>query len=148
KKNDTRNLQDYLQAAFTNRKDIQALDYQKKALQTSEKSIEAEKYPNLQLTGGYIAADIPKFISITNAVNVGVGVSYNIGSLWKTKSKVQQAEARTKQIVLNEGIMNDNINMQVNQSYLELLKNRKRIEVYAKAVEQAEENYRIVKNKF
>src|ERR1043165_4817286 len=87
-KNDTRNLQDYLQAAFTNRKDLQALDYQKKASQINAKSIEAEKYPNLQLTGGYIAADIPAFISITNAVNVGIGVSYNIGSLWKTRSKV------------------------------------------------------------
>ena len=148
KKNDTRNLQDFLQAALNNRKDIQVLDYQKKAAQTSARSIEAEKYPNLQLTGGYIAADIPKFISITNAVNVGLGVSYNIGSLWKTRSKVQQAEARTKQIAISEGIMNDNINMEVNNSYLNLLKNRKKIEVYAKAVEQAEENYNIVKNKF
>lgn len=148
KKNDTRNLQDYLQAAITNRKDIQVLDYQKKAAMTNVKSIQAEKYPNFQLTGGYIAADIPKFISITNAVNVGVGISYNIGSLWKNKAKAQQAEARTKQIVLNEGIMNDNINMEVNKSYLNLLKNRKKIEVYAKSVEQAEENYRITKNKF
>ena len=148
KKNDTRNLQDFLQAALNNRKDIQVLDYQKKASQTAVKSIEAEKYPNLQLTGGYIAADIPKFISIINAVNVGVGVSYNIGSLWKTRSKVQQAEARTKQIAISESIMNDNINMEVNNSYLNLLKDRKKIEVYTKAVEQAEENYHIVKNKF
>jgi outer membrane protein TolC len=147
KKNDTRNLQDYLQAASTNRKDIQSIEFQKKAAITNVKSVQAEMYPNLQLTGGYIAADIPGFLT-TTAVNIGVGVSYNIGSLWKTKSKVQQAEARTKQIELTEGIMNDNINMQVNNSYLDLLKNRKKIEVYTKAVEQAEENYRIVKNKF
>ena len=87
-------------------------------------------------------------LSITNAINVGIGVSYNIGSLWKTKAKVQQAEAKAKQIALTESIMDDNLQLQVNKSYLNLLSNRKKIEVYSKAVEQAEENYNIVKNKF
>jgi outer membrane protein TolC len=36
----------------------------------------------------------------------------------------------------------------VNKSYLTLLSYRKKIEVYSSAVTQAEENYRIVKNKF
>ena len=45
-------------------------------------------------------------------------------------------------------MMDDNIRMQINKSYLSLTSNRKKIEVYAKAVTQAEENYRIVKNKF
>ena len=40
-------------------------------------------------------------------------------------------------------MLDDNIRLQVNKSYLSLLSNRKKIEVYAKAVEQAEENYRI-----
>ena len=44
--------------------------------------------------------------------------------------------------------MNDNIQMQVSKNYLALISNRKKIEVYAKAAEQANENYRIVKNKF
>ena len=44
--------------------------------------------------------------------------------------------------------MNDNMQMQVSKSYLSLLSSRKKIEVYAKAIEQANENYRIVKNKF
>jgi len=45
-------------------------------------------------------------------------------------------------------LVNDNIQMQVSKSYLSLLIGRKKIEVYAKAIEQANENYRIVKNKF
>src|SRR5678816_1935367 len=81
-------------------------------------------------------------------MNVGVGVSYNIGSLWKNKAKVQQAEARVKQLTFTEALMDDNMRLEVNRSYLGLMTNRKQIEVSAKAVEQAEENYRIVKNKF
>ena len=81
-------------------------------------------------------------------MNAGIGISYNIGSLWKTKAKEQQAAARLKQLVITESMADDNIQLEVSKSYLTLLSSRKKIEVYAKAVEQAEENYRIVKNKF
>lgn len=148
KKQDPRILDDYLQTAVTNRKDIAATDLRKKAAETGVKSVKAEMYPSLQLTGGYIAADIPKVFSVTNAVNIGVGVSYSIGSLWKTKAKVQQAEARVKQTVATEAMMSDGIRLEVNRNYLTLISNRKKIEVYQKAMEQANENYRIVKNKF
>jgi len=148
KKDDPRVLDDYLQLANTNRKDVTALDYRKKAAVTGIKTIQAEKYPSISLTGGYIAADIPKVLSITNAVNIGVGVSYNIASLWKNKAKVEQAEARVKQIVETQAMTDDNVKLQVNKNYFTLLSSRKKIEVYAKAVEQAKENYRIIKNKF
>lgn len=148
KKNDSRSIEDYVQSALSTRKDKAALGYRIKAAETGVKSVKAEKMPSLNLTGGYVAADIPHVISITNAINVGVGVSYNIASLWKTKSKVQQAEARVKQLQLNESIMDDNVKLQVNKNYSTLLSLRKKIDVYAKAKEQANENYRIVKNKF
>jgi outer membrane protein TolC len=148
KKDDNRTLEDYLQAAVTNRKDIEAVDYRKKAAIADVKATEAQLYPNLQVTGGYIAADIPKFLTISNTINLGLGVSYNLGSLWKTKAKVQQAEAKAKEIALTEDMIGDELHRQVNKSYLTLLSSRKKIEVYAKAVEQADENYKIVKNKF
>lgn len=148
KRDDSRILDDYIKTAFNNRKDIAAVDLRKKAAESNVKSVKSELYPGLALTGGYIAADVPGVFSVTNAVNIGVGVSYNIGSLWKNKSKVQQADARVKQLVITESMLDDNITMQVNKSYLSLMSNRKKIEVYAKAVEQAQENYRIVKNKF
>ena len=148
KKNDERVLSDYMQLALTNRKDIAALDYRKKAAETGVKAVQGEKYPSVQLTGGYAAADVPKIFSVTNAVNIGVGVSYNIASLWKTKAKVQQAEAKVKQLVETAAMADDNVKLQVNKNYFALLSSRKKIEVYAKALEQAKENYRIVKNKF
>ena len=141
-------LDDYLQTAYTNRTDLAAMDMRKKASESSIKSAKGEYYPSLAVTGGYIAADIPEVISITNALNIGVGVSYNIGSLWKTKAKVQQAEARVKQAEIGESQLNDNIRLDVNHAYLNFLSSRKKIEVYEKAVEQAVENYRIVKNKY
>ncbi|MFT3980703.1 MAG: TolC family protein [Ferruginibacter sp.] len=148
KKNDSRSVDEYVQSALTNRKDKEALGYRLKSAELGVKIANAEKMPNLNLTGGYIAADIPKVLSITNAVNVGVGVSYNIASLWKTKSKVDQAKSRVKQLELTESILDDNVRLQVNKNYSSLISYRKKIEVMDKAKEQANENYRIVKNKF
>ncbi|HEV7779860.1 MAG TPA: TolC family protein [Chitinophagaceae bacterium] len=148
KKDDPRVLDDYLQLALGNRKDVTALDYRKKAAEAGVKSAGSSKYPSLSLTGGYIAADVPHVFTVTNAINIGVGVSYNIASLWKNKAKVQQAEARVKQIVATQVTADDDVRLQVNKNYFSLLSSRKKIEVYAKAVEQAKENYRIVKNKF
>jgi outer membrane protein len=148
KKNDSRTLEEFVQLAGNGRKDMEAIMLRKKSAVTSVKSTKADMLPSLNLTGGYVAADIPHFFTVTNALNIGAGVSYNIASLWKTKSKVQQAEARVRQLEAAEATLDDNIKLQVHKSYSNLLSNRKKIEVYANAVAQAEENYRIVKNKF
>jgi outer membrane protein TolC len=145
---DVKDLDSYVQAARANRKDVEALDLRKQAAEVGVKSTKGEYYPNIQLSGGYIAADIPKVITITNAANIGLGVSYNVGSIWKTKAKVEGAEARARQIAATQDMMNDQVRLQVSRSYLNLLSGQKKIDVNAKAVEQANENYRITKNKY
>jgi outer membrane protein TolC len=141
-------LEAYEQDAMQNRKDINAIAYRKRSADINIKSIKADKYPSLSLTGGYIAADIPKFLSVYNAVNIGVGVKYNIGGLWKSKSKIQQAEAVVKQITASEEMLSDNIRLQINQTYQAYMVSVKKIQVYEKAVAQATENFRITKNKY
>jgi len=141
-------LEDYEQEALQNRKDISAVSYRKKAAAVGVQSAKTNYYPSLSFTGGYVAADIPGFLTITNAVNIGVGVKYDLASLWKTKTKVQQAKIKEQQFQLNEEAMTDNVRMQVNQAYQAYLVSVKKIQVYEKAVQQAEQNYRITKNKF
>jgi outer membrane protein TolC len=141
-------LEEYEQDALQNRNDIAATAVRKKAAELSIKTIKTDYYPSIALTGGYIAADIPKFLSITNAVNIGVGVKYNLSSLWKTKTKLQSAEARVKQVQASQDMLNDNIRLQINQAYQSYFVSRKKIEVLEKSVEQATENYRITKNKY
>jgi outer membrane protein TolC len=145
---ETKNVQDYVIQALQNRKDLSALDLRKKAAQTGVKATRADLYPSLALTGGYVALDIPNALSVYNAVNIGLGVQYNIGSLWKTKAKIDQAEARQRQVQASEEQLADGIRMEVNQAYLNYLSSQKKIEVYNAAIEQAEENYKVTNNKF
>ncbi len=143
-----KNVEEYEQLALQNRKDILALSFRKKAATTGIAAAKAELYPSIALTGGYIAADIPHLISITNAINAGIGLQYNLGSLWKTKAKIVQAQAREKEITANQAQLDDAVRLHVNQDYENFLLSRKKIEVYQKAVAQATENYRITKNKY
>lgn len=141
-------FEEYEQDALKNRKDIGALTYREKAAELGVKTAKSSYYPSLAFTGGYIAADIPKFLSITNAVNIGIGIKYDLASLWKTKTKIQQSKLKVQEIKLNEEALSDNVKLQVNQAYQSYLLSQKKIQVLEKSVEQATENYRITKNKY
>ena len=134
--------------ALQHRKDVQALGFQKKAVAVAVKSARGEAYPSLALTGGYIAADIPKLITVTNAVNIGIGVQYNLASLWKTNTKLLQAKARETEITAKENILADGIRLELNRDYRNYILAEKKTAVYEKAIVQAKENYRITKNKY
>ncbi|MBB6370645.1 TolC family protein [Chryseobacterium shigense] len=138
----------YVNEARENRKDLQALAQQRKAAELGTKSAKAENLPSIAFTGGYVAADIPKFLTVYNAVNVGVGISYNLSNIWKENSALRQSQAREKQLAANDELLNDNIKLDVNREYQNADYSKKRITVYEKTAEQANENYRITKNKY
>jgi outer membrane protein TolC len=145
---DVKTVDFYLNEARENRKDLQALDQQRKAAELGTKSAKAENLPSIAFTSGYVAADIPKFLTIYNAVNVGVGVSYNLSNLWKENSALKQSKAREMQLSATNEMMNDNIKLEVNREYQNSDYSKKRIAVFEKAAVQANENYRITKNKY
>jgi outer membrane protein len=143
-----RSIEDYVQAGINNRKDLSALSLRKKAAAVGVKAVAAEKYPSVAVTGGYVAMAIPHVLTVTNAVNLGLGVKYDIGSLWKNKSRVQQAAARVQEVEAGEAQLGDAIRLQVHQAYLNYLSGQKKIDVNGSAVAQAEENFRVIKNKY
>lgn len=138
----------YINEARENRKDLQALVQQRKAAELGTKAAKAENLPSIAFTGGYVAADIPKFLTVYNAVNVGIGISYNLSNIWKENSSLRQSQAREKQLAATDELLNDNIKLDVNREYQNTDYSKKRITVFEKSAEQANENYRITKNKY
>jgi outer membrane protein TolC len=134
--------------ALSNRFDYLALLQRQKAASYNTKIVKGDALPTVALTGGYIAADIPNALSAYNVVNVGVGVSYNIGSLYKNKAKVRQAKTQEKILQIQQQQMDDDIRTQIFQAYNDYLHSVKKIDVYKSAISQAQENYRITKNKY
>ncbi|TXF74949.1 TolC family protein [Chryseobacterium sp.] len=138
----------YMNEATNNRKDLQALDYQRKAAALGIRSAKAESLPTIALTGGYVAAEIPKILTVMNAANVGVGIQYNIDNLWKKNSALMKAESRQNQLSATNEMLSDQIKLEVNRDFQNADFARKKIAVYEKAAAQANENYRVTKNKY
>ncbi|RYY93803.1 MAG: TolC family protein, partial [Chitinophagaceae bacterium] len=96
----------------------------------------------------YVALTVPNFVTVTNAVNLGVGVKYDIASLWKNKSRVAAARAREAEAAAGIEQLTDAVRLQVSQRYLAYLTAQKKIDVNATAIAQATENDRVIRNKF
>jgi len=143
-----RSMQEYEQLALQNRKDMQAIGFRKKASEVGIQAAKSDYYPSLALSSGYIAADIPNFITITNAFTFGVGLSYKVSSLWKTKAHVTEARAQMAEVLAHEEELYDQVRCHVNQAYEALMSANKKIEVTQASIEQGKENYKIVKNKY
>ncbi|RYY97032.1 MAG: TolC family protein [Chitinophagaceae bacterium] len=141
-------VEDYVQEALKARADLAAIGFRQKAAATGVKAALGERLPSVAVTGGYVAMDIPHLLTVTNAVNLGLGVKYDIASLWKNKARVQAAQARVQEAAAGAAQLSDAIRLQVHQRYLSLLSAQKKIDVNNNAVAQAEENFRVVRNKF
>jgi outer membrane protein TolC len=68
--------------------------------------------------------------------------------LYKNGAKVRQAQAEEKILEVTKENLDDNIRMQIFQAYNNYSESLKKIEVYKVAIVQAEENYRVTKNKY
>lgn len=145
---DEKPLEFYMSQAVDNRKDLKALDYQRKAAASGTKAAKAENYPTVGLSAGYVAADVPKILTITNAANIGLGIKYNLDTLWKKNSSLEKAKAKEEELSATNELVNDQIKISVNQDYQNAQLAKRKISVYQKALEQSEENYRITKNKY
>ena len=140
--------QSQLQKFEGQRSDLEAMNLQQKA---SEKGIAIAKsnfYPTINLVGGYIALDLKNALQVSNAMNVGIGVSYDLASLYKNNKNVKLAESKANQTKQMVTILSEKIKEEIfeaDQNYKLSLKQNK---VYGEAVSQSSENYRIVKDKY
>jgi outer membrane protein len=141
-------VSDYVADGLKARRDLEALDLRRQAAATGVKATRAERLPSVALTGGYVALTVPHFLTVTNALNLGLGVKYDIASLWKNKARVQAAEAREQEVAAGIEQLSDAVRLQVHQRYVSYLSARKKIDVNASAVAQAEEADRVLRNKF
>lgn len=130
------------------RNDLQALKYQEEAAKDQIKVAQSSYYPSIALVGGYLALDLNKLVTVTNAMNIGVGVSYNLSNIFKTKSDVKLAQTKAKEMEYSINMASDKIKVEVENARQEYELSIRKYEVYSQSQEQAIENYRIVKDKY
>ncbi|MDF2516261.1 MAG: transporter [Sphingobacterium sp.] len=134
--------------AKTERSDLKSLASQRKVAEDQLKVTRSSTLPTIAATAGYNAFGLQKVVTVTNAAMVGIGVSYDIGSLYKNKREVNVVKNRIKEIDENLELLNDRVKVQVQQANENYMLAQKQDVVYHQAVDQAVENYRITKDKY
>lgn len=131
-----------------NRFDLLAAQSQEKAAQTGIKIAKGNYYPTLTLMGGYIAFDLKDVITVNNAVNLGVGFSYDIASLFKNGKEVKLAKAKATLAQKATTLLEEHIKSEIHKATENYQYALKQSVVYQKSLEQSIENYRIEKDKY
>lgn len=136
------------QLALENRKDLQAVQFQGKASEANIKMAKGGYYPAISLIGGYTALDLANVVTVENAMNFGVGLSYDLGGILKNGASVKLAESKALEVQNSEALLKDYIKVEVQKSIEDYDLALKQSAVLDQAVEQASENYRIIKDKY
>ncbi|RZJ53803.1 MAG: TolC family protein [Flavobacterium sp.] len=134
--------------ALESRKDLEAIRFQSKASEANIRVAKAGYYPSLALLGGYTALDLKDFITVKYAMNFGVGLTYDLSGILKNNAHVREAESRALEVKNTEAVMTDRIKVEVQKSIEDYDLAINQSVVYDEALQQAAENYRLVKDKF
>lgn len=134
--------------ALDNRKDLEAVRFLEKASEAGVKLAKGAYYPSVTLIGGYASLGLQNVITIENAINFGVGVSYDLSGILKNNSSIKMAESKSNEAKNYKEILTDNIKVEVKKAIEDYNLALKQNEVYVEAATQSAENYRIVKDKY
>jgi len=130
------------------RQEYKILAEQEKISKANVDIAKAAYYPTVSLTAGYINAWMPQILQINHMTMAGVALSYNLANLYKNRATVETAKLQQVEIQENKKALNDKVKTDVHNAYEDYQLQNEKIKVYQEAVEQANENYKVVKNKF
>lgn len=134
--------------AIESRNDLESLRWKQKASESEVKIAKGAYYPSLTLLGGYVALDLQHVMTVYNAINFGVGVSYDVATIFKNGKEVKVVKNHAFETEQAVEMLTDQIKIQVQQAEEDYKLSIKQNNVYNLAVDQAVENYRIVKDKY
>jgi len=140
-------------AAAAGRADLQAAELRVKASELGVKAAKAGLYPQVFLTGNYYylrpnSRYLPARDEFKGTWDVSLSVSFDIWNWGQTKSRAEQAKAQLAQAKDVRKLLEDQAALEVIQSRLALDRARDMVRVAGQAVAQAEENLRMIRERF
>ncbi len=135
------------------RPEVEANALRVQSAQEQLRNTKSAMYPHLGVSAGYnyinpSARLIPQANSFISAWNVGAGLSYNIGSLYNMKGRVNTAKTAIDQATIQGQQQADQIRSEVVTAYNNYQLALEQQSVIRTAVGQAQENYRLTESRF
>jgi outer membrane protein len=139
--------------AFEKRPEIIGMNYRVKAGEAGLASARGGWWPQIYLIGNYNYLRpnqryFPTSDQFKDTWDVTLSLSFDIWNWWQTGYQANQAEARLGQAKEGLSMMKDGVTLEVTQNYLSVNQAKERKAVAEQGVKQAEENYRIMDDKY
>lgn len=141
----------YIEQAYENYPEIKLARYHTQLAITDKRLTKADYLPVLSLhAGNTLARPISSTMEdlFNNNWNVALSLSYNLSSLYQNKHKMKEAQQYINLQKNAEEQMLQDIRVKVRSAYVRHNEALDRVNALLLSVEQAEENYRIVRNRY
>lgn len=144
---------DLIGLALQQRPDIQAAETRVRAAGASTSAAQGGWWPQIDLVANYNYNNPnTRYQPITKEFlgtwDVGVSMLFDLWNWGATSSRVEQAEAVRRQSELQARQMQENVVLEVSRATLNLRKSRQKLSVAELTVAQAEENLRMLSDKY
>jgi outer membrane protein TolC len=143
----------YLQKFTNDRYDLKAAEMQEKAQEAGIKVTQSGVYPKLLVGADYNYLRpnpriVPPLDEFEPTWDIGVKLTYSLTGLYENKHKMEESHAKLVMAQETYNQLNDGAKMEINQDYLQYQEALKKIQVSQTSLDQAKENYRIVKSRY
>ena len=119
----------------------------------AESLVRSERLPKIGLQAGWsidgpILVEVPPINRNLSYWYVGVGVSYNISSLYKNNRSLSKSRAATQRAMEQLDATRENVTLAVNADHVRYLEAYEELKTQQKSVELAERNYRTTSTRY
>lgn len=119
----------------------------------AEELVKSDRLPKIGLQAawtidGPILVEVPPIDRNLSYWYVGLGISYNISSLYKSNKSLAKSRAATKTAMENLDATRENVSLDVRADYIRYLEAYEELKTQDKSVELAEKNYQTISTRY
>lgn len=126
------------------------------AIQLNEQKVKqerAERLPHISIVAadhldGPVTIEVPALDNNFNYWYIGVGIKYNLSSLFKNNNKVRQARLNVRQAQETHQLAQEKIENAVQEGYVNFMTSFTDLKTQEKSVKLADENYSVTDNRY
>jgi len=146
-------LDNITKEAIQNRKELQSMEYRLKSSEEVVTAANSNWFPTVSLFGNvYYQRPNQRYLPLKDidhgSWDVGIALSWDVWNWGYNSSQTTQAEQNYLQAQTSLSELKDAVQVEVYQSYLTYKRSFDKVDVSKKSVEQADENYRIMQQKY
>jgi outer membrane protein len=150
---DDKDLSFYIKTALNENHELKIAQVENEIAQTNSKLSKSDLYPeiavfaNNNLQRPFLNA-LPAVDIYNNVWQAGIGLRYNIASIYQSPVKIKASNIKLEQTKQLEILTKQNMELSINSYFIRNLEAKMVLRTLKKDLKSAEENYRIVEKKY